>query len=70
MTAAKDSGEAEVQARFDEHHAKGYVGSQADETPNSAYTVAGVTADLRKAPEPAPSAPEKAPARRSKESKS
>lgn len=69
MTAAKDSGEAEVQARFDEHHAKGYVGSQADETPNEAYTVAGVTGNTKKPPAAPERATEKAP-RRQKETDS
>lgn len=67
MTAAKDSGEAEVQARFDAHHAQGYVGSQADETPNEAYTVAGVTGGTKTATAAPEKAIEKAP-RRQKES--
>jgi hypothetical protein len=42
--SADDLGQAEVQARFDEAEAKGYWGSVPDETPNEAYTLAGVTA--------------------------
>lgn len=38
-----DSGEAEVQARFDEANAKGYFGEVPDETPAENYTLAGVT---------------------------
>jgi hypothetical protein len=36
-----DQGQAEVQARMDEAHAKGYEGYAPDPTPNAAYTVAG-----------------------------
>lgn len=38
-----DAGEAEVQERFDREDERGYRGTVADPTPNSAYTVAGVT---------------------------
>lgn len=38
-----DAGEAEVQDKFDEANAKGYFGTVPDPTPNSAYSVAGVT---------------------------
>ncbi len=38
-----DAGEAEMQAQFDQEDAQGYRGTVADPTPNSAYTVAGVT---------------------------
>lgn len=39
----EDSGEAEVQARFDVDLAQGFSGVRVDPTPNEAYTVAGVT---------------------------
>lgn len=39
-----DAGEAEVADRLHEEQAKGYQGTVPDETPNSAYTVGGVTA--------------------------
>ena len=38
-----DAGEAELQERFDKEDEQGYRGIVADPTPNSAYTVAGVT---------------------------
>lgn len=38
-----DAGEAELQERFDKEEEQGYRGIVADPTPNSAYTVAGVT---------------------------
>lgn len=38
-----DAGEAELQKQFDQEDAQGYRGVVADPTPNSAYTVAGVT---------------------------
>lgn len=38
-----DAGEAELQARFDKEAEQGYRGVVADPTPNSAYTVSGVT---------------------------
>lgn len=41
---AKDSGESEVQAKFDEIHEAGYFGPNLDETPNGHYAVAGVIA--------------------------
>jgi hypothetical protein len=43
MTKKNDAGQAEVQSRIDKETAKGYRGHVPDETPNSAYTVAGVT---------------------------
>jgi hypothetical protein len=55
---AGDQGQAEVQARMDEAHAKGYEGYAPDPTPNSAYTVAGVTAGA-----PTPETDEKAAAK-------
>lgn len=39
-----DLGASQVQERMDEITAKGFRGDKIDETPNSAYTVAGVTA--------------------------
>ena len=39
----KDVGQAEVKEAVDEATAKGYYGTVPDETPNSHYTVAGVT---------------------------
>ena len=41
--STNDSGEAEVQAKFDEANEKGYFGTLADETPNENYTLRGVT---------------------------
>ena len=41
---AGDSGEAEVQAKFDEAEDKGYHGETVDETPRENYTLAGVVA--------------------------
>jgi hypothetical protein len=38
-----DHGKAEIQAAWDEANEKGYWGEVPDETPNEAYTVAGVT---------------------------
>jgi hypothetical protein len=38
-----DHGKAEIQAAWDEANDKGYWGEVPDETPNEAYTVAGVT---------------------------
>lgn len=38
-----DAGEAELQERFDQEAEQGYRGIVADPTPNSAYTVGGVT---------------------------
>jgi hypothetical protein len=38
-----DHGKAEIQAAWDEANEQGYWGSVPDETPNEAYTVAGVT---------------------------
>lgn len=38
-----DLGQAEVQHRVDQEQKQGYVGAVPDETPNSAYTVQGVT---------------------------
>lgn len=40
----KDAGAAEVQAKFDEINAQGYIGEKVDKTPNENYTIAGVTA--------------------------
>ena len=39
-----DSGEAEVQAKFDEINDKGYLGDAVDERPREDYTVAGSVA--------------------------
>ncbi len=39
-----DSGEAEVQATFDEASEKGYFGELADDNPNENYTLKGVAA--------------------------
>jgi hypothetical protein len=44
-TDAKDLGLAEVQAKFDEAAEKGYFGEVPDETPNSHYTLSGVTSN-------------------------
>lgn len=41
--AAPDAGQAQVQEKMDEDTDKGYHGEVPDKTPNSAYTVAGVT---------------------------
>lgn len=41
--AADDAGQAEVQAKFDEAEEKGYFGETPDDTPNSHYTLDGVT---------------------------
>lgn len=43
-TDAKDLGQAEVQAIFDEAADKGYFGEVPDSTPNENYTLKGVTA--------------------------
>jgi hypothetical protein len=42
-TDSADSGQAEVQAKFDEANEKGYFGTTPDETPNENYTLQGVT---------------------------
>ena len=42
--AAAEVGGDEVQKALDEEQERGYRGVQADETPNHAYTVAGVLA--------------------------
>lgn len=39
----KDGGEAEAQRRTDDAEDRGYLGEVPDDTPNEAYTVAGVT---------------------------
>ena len=39
-----DAGEREVKQRVDAENEQGFVGIEVDPTPNSAYTVAGVTA--------------------------
>lgn len=39
--SAKDSGEAEVQAKVDEAADKGYLGETVDERPREDYTVEG-----------------------------
>lgn len=44
MAKPQDVGEAEIQAKFDQHHEQGFVGQRVDPEPNSAYT----------APQPAP----------------
>jgi hypothetical protein len=54
-----DLGADEVQAKVDEAEAKGYLGEVPDPTPNSAYTVGGVTSG---APTPETD-PDLAPAR-------
>ena len=41
--SADDAGQAEVQAKFDEAEEKGYFGETPDKTPNSHYTLQGVT---------------------------
>ena len=46
---AKDHGQAEIQAAWDEANAQGYWGSVPDETPNEAYTVAGVVKAAKEA---------------------
>lgn len=45
---ADDQGQQELQERADVIAAQGFIGQEVDETPNEAYTVAGVT----EAPEP------------------
>jgi hypothetical protein len=42
-SSSTDSGEAQVQAAFDEANEKGYFGEVPDETPNENYTLKGVT---------------------------
>lgn len=42
-STSKDAGEAEMQAIHDKETDQGYRGVVADPTPNSAYTIAGVT---------------------------
>ena len=44
---ASDHGKAAIQAAHDEANAQGYWGTVPDETPNEAYTVAGVTKAAR-----------------------
>lgn len=39
-SAAGDGGAAELQARFDEAHAKGYFGTTPDPIPNERYSLA------------------------------
>lgn len=55
--AKDDAGEAEVQKKVDEENAQGFVGTEADPTPDHAYTVDGRIAD-----EPTPETDEKAAA--------
>jgi hypothetical protein len=38
-----DAGKAQVQAQVDKETEQGFIGVEVDPTPNSAYTVAGVT---------------------------
>lgn len=38
-----DAGQGEVQSNMDQATARGYLGAVPDPTPNSAYTVRGVT---------------------------
>lgn len=38
-----DAGQSDVQEKFDKEQEQGYRGTVPDQTPNSAYTVAGVT---------------------------
>lgn len=47
--AKADHGQAEIQAAWDDANAKGYWGTVPDETPNEAYTVAGVTKAAKEA---------------------
>jgi hypothetical protein len=42
-SSSTDSGEAQVQAAFDEANEKGYFGETPDTTPNENYTLKGVT---------------------------
>lgn len=44
-----DHGQAESQAAWDEANENGYWGDVPDETPNEAYTVAGVTKAAKEA---------------------
>lgn len=46
---AEDHGQAESQAAWDEANEQGFWGSVPDETPNAAYTVAGVTKAAKEA---------------------
>jgi hypothetical protein len=39
----KDAGQAEMQAQADQEAAQGFAGTEVDQTPNQAYTLAGVT---------------------------
>jgi hypothetical protein len=41
---AKDSGEAEVQAKVDAENEQGFTGTRVDETPLENYTLAGQVA--------------------------
>lgn len=41
---SSDLGQSELQAHFDEAHAKGYFGQSTDPTPNEHYTISGVLA--------------------------
>lgn len=56
---SSDVGQAEVQANMDEATEKGYIGEVPDKTPNSAYTVQGVTSGA-KTPETDPNVAEQA----------
>lgn len=38
-----DAGKAQVQEQVDKETEQGFIGTEVDPTPNSAYTVAGVT---------------------------
>ncbi len=38
-----DAGKAQVQKQVDKENEQGFIGTEVDPTPNSAYTVAGVT---------------------------
>ncbi len=48
-TAKDDAGRAEVQANMDAINEQGFVGEEADPTPNANYTIAGV---IKGAPTP------------------
>lgn len=53
-----DAGEAEVQKAVDAAEDRGYIGNEADPTPNEHYAVEGVTSD-----KPTPETDEKAAAK-------
>lgn len=55
MTDKKDAGQDQVQEKVDEETAQGFRGEKVDPTPDSHYSVAGVTAG-----KPTPETDEKA----------